>query len=248
MFSLKSPEEIRIMREGGRILARILKKISRETRAGVSAIYLNELAEAEIKKEGGEPAFKNYEGFPASLCVSVNSEVVHGVPQGKVIREGDVVGLDLGLKYKNLYTDAAVTVVTGEASREVKKFVRDCRQALYLGIRQVKSGRHIGDVSSAVQSFVEQNGYSVVRQLVGHGIGYQVHEEPRVPNYGEKGEGLLLCPGMTFCIEPMINMGGAQVKVKEDGHTFETADRSLSAHFEHTVAITDRGCLILTED
>lgn len=235
------------MREGGRILARILKKISRETRAGVSAIYLNELAEAEIKKEGGEPAFKNYEGFPASLCVSVNSEVVHGVPQGKVIREGDVVGLDLGLKYKNLYTDAAVTVVVGEAGREIKKFVRDCRQALYLGIRQVKSGHHIGDVSSAVQSFVEQKGYSVVRQLVGHGIGYQVHEEPRVPNYGEKGRGLLLCPGMTFCIEPMINMGEAQVEVKEDGHTFETVDRSLSAHFEHTVAVTEKGYLILTE-
>lgn len=235
------------MREGGRILARILKKISRETRAGVSAIYLNELAEAEIKKEGGEPAFKNYEGFPASLCVSVNSEVVHGVPQGKVIREGDVVGLDLGLKYKNLYTDAAVTVVVGEAGREIKKFVRDCHQALYLGIRQVKSGHHIGDVSSAVQSFVEQKGYSVVRQLVGHGIGYQVHEEPRVPNYGEKGRGLLLCPGMTFCIEPMINMGEAQVEVKEDGHTFETVDRSLSAHFEHTVAVTEKGYLILTE-
>ncbi|TSC53208.1 MAG: methionyl aminopeptidase [Parcubacteria group bacterium LiPW_72] len=247
MFSLKSPEEIRIMREGGRILARILKKISRETRAGVSAIYLNELAEAEIEKEGGEPAFKNYEGFPASLCVSVNSEVVHGVPQGKVIREGDVVGLDLGLKYKNLHTDAAVTVVVGEASREVKKFVRDCRQSLHLGIRQVKSGHHIGDVSSAIQSFVEQKGYSVVRQLVGHGIGYQVHEEPRVPNYGEKGKGLLLCPGMTFCIEPMINMGEAQVEVKEDGHTFETADRSLSAHFEHTVAVIEKGCLILTE-
>lgn len=236
------------MREGGIILARILKKISRETRAGVSAIYLNELAESEIKKEGGEPAFKNYEGFPASLCVSVNSEVVHGVPQGKVIRKGDVVGLDLGLKYKSLHTDAAVTVVVGEASREIQKFVQDCRQALYLGIRQVKSGHHIGDISSAVQSFVEQNGYSVVRQLVGHGIGYQVHEEPRVPNYGEKGKGLLLCTGMTFCIEPMINMGEAQVEIKEDGHTFRTADRSLSAHFEHTVAITDRGCLILTED
>ncbi|MDD5627167.1 MAG: type I methionyl aminopeptidase [Patescibacteria group bacterium] len=248
MFSLKNPEEIRIMREGGIILARILKKISRETRAGVSAIYLNELAESEIKKEGGEPAFKNYEGFPASLCVSVNSEVVHGVPQGKVIRKGDVVGLDLGLKYKSLHTDAAVTVVVGEASREIQKFVQDCRQALYLGIRQVKSGHHIGDISSAVQSFVEQNGYSVVRQLVGHGIGYQVHEEPRVPNYGEKGKGLLLCTGMTFCIEPMINMGEAQVEIKEDGHTFRTADRSLSAHFEHTVAITDRGCLILTED
>jgi len=247
MFVLKSPEEIRTMHEGGKILARILKKVGCETRAGVNASYLNKLAELEIEKWGGEPAFKNYEGFPASLCVSINTEVVHAVPRGKIICSGDIVGLDLGLKYKNLYTDAAITVIVGKVSREIQQFVQDCRKALYLGIRQAKSGHHLGDISSTIQDFVEGKGYSVVKQLVGHGIGYQVHEEPRVPNYGQKGEGLLLQPGMTFCIEPMINIGEAQVKIKDDGHTFETMDGSLSAHFEHTVAITEKGCLVLTE-
>lgn len=235
------------MREGGRILARILRKIKKEVRVGVKASSLNHLAERLIKKNKAQSSFKNYQGFPASLCVSINLEVVHGLPTDKMIQEGDVVGLDLGIKYKNLYTDIAVTVIAGRASKKVKDFVEVCRGALDVGIGQIKPGNHIGDISWAIQCFVESKGYSVVRELVGHGVGYKVHEEPRIPNYGCKGEGPLLKPGMVLCIEPMINLGKSKVELSGDGHTFKTSDQSLSAHFEHTVAVVGKGYLILTE-
>ncbi len=247
MVILKSPEEIRTMRQGGKILAQILKRVSRATKPGARAGDLNDLAEALIRKNKTQASFKDYQGFPASLCVSINNEVVHGVPNGKVIKAGNVVGLDLGIKHKNLYTDAALTVVAGRGSEKLKNFVLTCKQALNRGIAQVKPGNHIGDISWAIQCLVERRGYSVVRELVGHGVGHKVHEEPRIPNYGRKGEGIVLKVGMTLCLEPMINMGGAKITLAPDGHTFQTADQSLAAHFEHTVAVTKKGCLVLTE-
>ncbi|MDP2917943.1 MAG: type I methionyl aminopeptidase [bacterium] len=247
MIKLKSPEEIKIMREGGKILAQILKQVSKKTKAGTRAQDLNNFAEEEIKNHGAEPAFKNYQGFPASLCVSINSEVVHGVPGEKIIKDGDVVGLDLGIKYKGLYTDAAATVIVGKVNPEIREFVKTCELALKQGIAAVQNGKRMGDVGAAIQSFVESRGYSVVCQLVGHGVGYAVHEAPNVPNFGRKNQGLVLRPGLTFCIEPMINLGGGRVETQSNGHTFVTADRSLSAHFEHTVAVTEKGCLVLTK-
>jgi len=247
MIKLKSPKEIKIMREGGKILARILKQVGKKTKAGTRASDLNNFAEKEIKNCGTEPAFKNYEGFPASLCVSINSEVVHGVPGEKIIKDGDVVGLDLGIKYKGLYTDAALTVIVGRVKPEIREFVKTCELALKQGIAAVRNGKRMGDVSAAIQNFVEARGYSVVFQLVGHGCGFAVHEAPAVPNFGKKGQGILLRPGLTFCIEPMINLGEARVETQSNGHTFVTADRSLSAHFEHTVAVTEKGCLVLTK-
>jgi len=246
MVKLKSAAEIKIMREGGKILAQILRKVSRKTKAGTRAEDLNNFAEEEIRNYGAQSAFKNYEGFPAALCVSINSEVVHGVPAGKMIKEGDVVGLDLGIKYKGLYTDAAVTVIVGKASPEIKKFVKTCEFALEQGIAAVKSGNRIGEIGAAIQNFVESRGYSVVCQLVGHGVGYAVHEAPAVPNFGKRNQGIIMQPGLTFCIEPMINLGAGRVETQDNGHTFITADRSLSAHFEHTVAVTDKKCLVLT--
>jgi len=243
MITVKSSEEIKAMRQGGRILA----KISKETKPGARASHLNRLAETLIDENKAQASFKNYQGFPAALCVSINHEVVHGVPNGKVISEGDVVGLDLGIKYKGLYTDAALTVVAGRGSKRLKTFVRVCKQALFKGIDEVKPGSHIGDISWAIQYFVEKRGYSVVRELVGHGVGYQVHEEPRIPNYGERGKGVILKAGMTLCLEPMINMGGPKISLGPDGHTFQTADQSLAAHFEHTVVVAKKRCLILTE-
>lgn len=246
MITLKTPQEIKKMREGGKILVQILQKVARKARPGAKASDLNVLAEKLILEKRAKASFKNYQGFPAALCVSVNSEVVHGVPGKKVICKGDVVGLDLGVKYKNLYTDAAITVIAGRASPKVRNFVQTCKEALDIGILKVKPGNHIGDISSAIQNFVERKGYAVVKDLVGHGIGYKVHEEPRIPNYGQKGEGVVLKEGMTFCIEPMINLGDSPVRLAEDGYTFRTQDQSLSAHFEHTVAVTKKGYAILT--
>lgn len=247
MITIKTPQEIKIMREGGKVLAKILKRLKREIKAGVKISYVNTLAEELIKKNNARASFKNYQRFPAALCASINSDVVHGVPKDRKILEGDVVGLDLGLKYKDLYTDAAITVIAGKATKEIRNFVKVCRQALDKGIREVRVGNHIGDISWAIQNFVERKGYSVVRDLVGHGVGYKVHEEPRIPNFGKKGQGPILKHGMTFCIEPMINMGQPEVELSEDGHAFRTRDKSLSAHFEHTVAVVEKGCLILTE-
>lgn len=236
------------MAQAGKIAAKTLKILERNIRPGVKTSYLNELTESFILSQKARPAFKGYRGFPAGLCVSVNDEVVHGIPTEKrVLAEGDIVSLDLGVEYEGFYSDVAATFPVGKISVLAQKLIRVTQEALQAGIAQCQPGKYLFDISAAIQSKVESNGFSVVRQLVGHGIGRQLHEDPQVPNYGEAGKGPLLEEGMTFAIEPMVNAGGYQVEVLSDGWTVVTADGSLSAHFEHTVAITKNGPLILTK-
>lgn len=255
MIIIKTPPEITLMREGGRILAKVLREVIKATKKGVSTKELDELAERLIRKFGGEPAFLNYqtEGeeippFPATLCTSVNQEVVHAIPSyQRILKEGDLVGLDIGMDYKGFCTDMAKTVGVGKISPKAKKLIEVTRKALVIGIRKVKPGNFIGDIGAAIQQYVEKKGFSVVRQLVGHGIGKKVHEEPRIPNYGEPRTGPKLEKGMTLAIEPMVNIGKDMVKTAADGWTIVTDDKSLSAHFEHTVVVTKKGYEILTD-
>ena len=255
MIIIKTPEEVSIMREGGKILADVLDKVSKIVTPGISTFELDKLAENLIKKTGGIPSFLNYtiEGeennpYPATLCTSVNEEVVHGVPsKNMILKEGDIIGLDIGMFYKGLCTDMAKTVGVGKISEDKQKLMDVTLKALKKGISQVKSGAQIGDIGSAIQQYVEAEGFSIVTQLSGHGVGKEVHEEPRVPNYGESGTGIKLEEGMTIAIEPMVNVGDELVKTEDDGWTITTVDGSLSAHFEHTIAVTKKGCVIITE-
>lgn len=247
MANIKTPEEIRILREGGKRLAQVVQAVAAEARPGTAANSLDELAEVLILKAGGLPSFKHFNGYPAATCISVNQVVVHGIPhQSVVLQAGDIVGIDIGLRFQGLYTDMAVTVPVGRVSTEARRLMTVTKHALDRAIRNVKQGNRLGDIGSAVQRYVEVRGYSVVRSLVGHGVGHQVHEEPRIPNFGRPGEGLALQTGMVLAIEPMVNLGTHEVRTKEDGWTIVTADNRLSAHFEHTVAVTDDGATILT--
>ncbi|MDP3986544.1 MAG: type I methionyl aminopeptidase [Candidatus Veblenbacteria bacterium] len=249
---VKTAAEIEAMRAGGRILATVLGEVAAAVRPKVSTGELNALAERRLRELGATPSFLDYgkeEGnpYPATLCTSVNTEVVHGIPsQTKVLQEGDIVGLDLGCWYKELCTDMAITVPVGTISVEAKKLIKVTRQALDMALRQVRGGVRVGDVGQAVQSFVEAQGFTVVRKLTGHGVGRTVHEEPPIPNFGHAGTGPVLPAGATIAIEPMVNAGGDEVETLEDGWTVVTADNSLSAHFEHTVLVTENGCEILT--
>ena len=251
-INLKSKSEIKIMRESGKILAEILRLLSSEIKPGISGDELEKIAEKEIKKYGVIPSFKNYVisrtiiPFPAVICLSINDEIVHGFPFKKIIKEGDIVSIDMGVKYKGFHSDSAVTVGAGKISKKAQKLVEVTKKSLFKGIEQVKSGNKIGDIGFAVQKYAEKNNFSVVRGLVGHGVGRSVHEPPEVPNFGNKKTGLKLCPGMTFAIEPMLNEGSYDIKCNDDGWTIKTADGKLSAHFEHTVAVTEDGCEILT--
>jgi methionyl aminopeptidase len=255
MIIIKTQEEITIMKEGGKILAGILDEVSKAVIPGISTLELDELAERLIREAGGDPAFLNYsvEGeednpYPATLCTSVNSEVVHGIPsKNEILKEGDIIGLDIGMFYKGLCTDTAITVGVGKISEDVQKLMDVTLRALKKGISQIKSGAHIGDIGSVIQQYVEGEGFSIVKQLVGHGVGKEVHEEPRVPNYGEFGTGIKLEEGMTLAIEPMVNVGEDLVQTDDDQWTIITNDKSLSAHFEHTVVVTKKGCTIITE-
>lgn len=243
----KSPAEIAVMAEAGRLLAEVQAEIARAVQPGVTTAELDSVAAAAIKARKALPAFVGYRGFPATLCVSVNSEVVHGIPSKKrVLAEGDIVGLDLGLIWKDFYADSAVTLPVGKVSAEASRLMATTRAALEAGLAQACVGRRIGDVGEAVQVIAEKAGFSVVREFVGHGIGRALHEDPPVPNYGKAGTGLRLTSGMVIAIEPMVNAGGPDVKVLVDGWTAVTSDGSLSAHFEHTVAVTDDGPRILT--
>ncbi|MFA6097811.1 MAG: type I methionyl aminopeptidase [Candidatus Paceibacterota bacterium] len=252
-IDLKTKAEIEIMREGGKILAHILLLMSEKVVPGASGEELEEIADREIKKYGVISSFRNYKihkngvPFPSSICVSINDEIVHGFPRGKIIREGDIVGLDLGIKHKGLHTDSAITVGAGKLSAVAQKLIKVTKESLSLALSEVKPGNRLGDIGYAVQSYVEKNGFSVVQDLVGHGVGRSIHESPEVPNYGSRGEGLKLYPGMTFAIEPMVNAGKHYIKVDDDQWTIRTEDGSLSAHFEHSVAVTEEGCIILTE-
>jgi len=235
------------MKKGGKILAWIMKGLQKEVKEGVSTEKLNEIAEKLVKEKGAEPSFKNYRHYPASLCASVNDKVVHAIPNPKeILKKGDIIGLDLGLKYLDYYTDMTVTIPVGKISPKAKRLIVVTQKAMEKALEQVKPGNFIGDISYAIQKYVEGEGFSVVRDLVGHGLGKEVHEEPRIPNYGVAKTGPILSEGMTLAIEPMVTAGSWEVETLDDGWTVKTKDGSLSAHFEHTVLVTKRGYEILT--
>jgi methionyl aminopeptidase len=244
---IKTPEEIEAMREGGRILREVLNKVSEAVRPGVTTSKLDELAELVISDyPGAKAGFKGYRGFPAALCTSINEEVVHGIPsEDVVLQDGDIIGIDCGVLYKGMYTDAAVTVLVGEVEPEVRYFVKTTKKALGNALKQVRPGGHIGDISAAIQKTLEDQGYDAVTQCTGHGVGKKLHEPPEILNKGKKGTGPEIKPGMTFAIEPISAMKSGKVITAPDKWTVETADGSLSAHFEHTVLVTEKGVEIL---
>ena len=241
MIILKTPDEIEVMAKASRVVAETLEMLKKAVRPGVTTDELDALAEAEILARGAKPAFKGYRNYPKTLCASVNEQVVHGIPSKRRLKEGDIIGLDLGAIVDGFYGDSAVTVTIGEVSDKTAKLVQATKEALRVGIEQAVVGRRLSDISHAIQCHVEAAGYSVVTEFVGHGIGRQLHEEPQVPNYGKPGQGPRLQVGMVLAIEPMVNMGGSAVRVLNDRWTAVTADGSLSAHFEHTIAIQASG-------
>jgi len=244
---LRDREEVEAIRAAAQVVASTLQLMRREVRAGVTTSELDRLAEEFIRSQGGRPSFKGYRGFPASICSSVNDQVVHGIPGPRELKDGDIVGIDVGVELEGYHGDAAWTFPVGEVSDEAKRLLQVTREALAMGIAQARPGGRIGDISHAVQSHVEAAGFSVVRELVGHGIGREMHEEPQVPNYGPPGRGPRLMVGQVLAIEPMVNIGGAEVVTGSDGWTIATRDGSLSAHFEHTVAVGATGPVILSD-
>ena len=247
MVILKLPDEIEKARASNRIVAEVLSKIREKVKPGVTTRELNKLAEEVTEKRGAKPAFKGYRGFPYSLCASVNEQVVHGMPSERVLVEGDIIGVDFGIYHQGYFGDAAITLPVGKVDKKALMLMQVTEQSLYAGIEQVRAGNRLGDISAAVQGNVEVAGFSVVRDFVGHGVGKNLHEDPQIPNYGKKGRGVELKIGMILAIEPMVNAGGYKVRVLPDGWTVVTEDSSLSAHFEHSVAITDNGPDILSK-
>ncbi len=244
---VKTSEEMALMREAGRIVAETLALLKSKVRPGISTGELDAIASKHATKRGAIPSFKGYNGFPASLCVSINDEVVHGIPSAKrKLREGDIVSLDFGVIYKGLQGDAAITVGVGQVSEKAMLLMAAAEGSLFAGIGLARAGNHLSDVSWAIQSYAESRGFSVVRQYVGHGIGRSMHEDPQIPNFGPPGRGPVLQPGMTLALEPMVNAGGWRTVVKEDNWTVVTEDKGLSAHFEHTVLVTMAEPAILT--
>lgn len=242
----KSPREIEIMRTAGRIVAEVLEILLDRLEPGLTTLDLDRIAEREIRARDGIPSFKGYRDFPASLCVSINNEIVHGIPGKRVIKSGDLVSLDLGAIYQGYHGDSAVTVGVGPITPDQKRLIAVARDSLEAGIRQVQVGRRLGDVGAAIQQVAEAEGFSVVREYVGHGIGRSLHEQPNVPNYGTPGEGRRLEAGLVLAIEPMVNIGTHETRLLSDKWTVVTADGSLSAHFEHTIAVTPNGPDVLT--
>lgn len=247
MVVLKSKEEIAIMRDANRIVAEVHAELRSRAVAGVTTRELDEIAERLAKKRKAECAFKGYRGYPFSLCTSLNEVVVHGIPSSRELRDGDILSLDFGVYYNGFYGDAAVTIPIGEISDAADRLVRTTGQCLEKAIEAMHAGNRLADVSVAIQRHAEAEGYSIVRDFVGHGIGRQLHEDPQVPNYGRSGTGIRLKPGMVLAIEPMVNEGDWPVQILEDGWTAVTRDRSLSAHFEHSVAITENGPDVLSQ-
>ncbi len=248
MIIIKSPEEIGKIAEACLVVARALEYLRGLVRPGVTTRMLEHRADEFIRDHGAVPAFKGYRGYPASICTSVNNEVIHGIPSDRVLREGDIVGIDLGVFKDGFFGDAARTFAVGSISPEAEKLLKVTEEALSCGIENARKSRRVSDISHAIQKHVESNGFSVVRAFVGHGIGRSLHEDPQVPNFGLPGRGPRLSPGITLAIEPMVNMGGHEVVVLDDGWTAVTLDGTLSAHFEDTVLVTDDGPRILTQE
>lgn len=265
MIIIKSKQEIDIMRQGGKILASVLLALEKEVKPGVTTQYLDEFAEKMIYKNGALPAFKGYQGFPNALCASVNEEVVHGLPSERKLAEGDIIGLDLGVIFppercsscsmmggcgqqRGMYADAAITVAVGRVSPEAEKLIKAAKGALEVAIDLVKPGRKLNDISKAIQKYAEEAGFSVIRDLVGHGVGFDLHEEPTIPNFDfSPKDKIILEEGMTLAFEPMLSAGKPKIKKSSDKFGFRTADKSLSSHFEHTIAVTKDGCEVLTK-
>jgi methionyl aminopeptidase len=246
MISLKTPKEISEMREGGMLLARILHKVALHARPGVTTKQLDVLTTDLILQAGAQSAFLGYQDFPGVLCTAINEEGVHVPPSARKLKKGDILTLDMGLTWKEWYLDMARTIGVGKISKEKERLIEVTKKALELGIKQAKPGNHLGDIGNAVQTYVEKHGYGVVRELCGHGIGKELHEEPRVLNYGKAGEGMELKEGMVICIEPMVTAGDWHLEKAKDGHSFNTKDGSLFCHFEDTIAISKKGPVVLS--
>ena len=246
MIVLKTSREIGLMRQAGRVSARALTLAGEAVEPGVSTAEIDRIARKYIESQGAKPSFLGYEGYPATACISVNDQVIHGIPGHRILKQGDIVSIDVGAFLEGFHGDNAWTFACGDVSREAQDLMDATREGLFAGIAQALAGHRIGDIGSAVQEYVEARGYSVVRQFVGHGVGASMHEAPEVPNFGTPGRGVRLLPGMTIAIEPMVNAGTKDVIVQKDGWTTVTADGKLSAHFEHTIAVTSNGPVILT--
>ena len=246
MIIIHSDKEISSIRSSCRILSEVFRDLVKMISPGISASELDAEAEKMIRQKGAEPAFKGYKGFPASVCVSINEVVVHGIPGPRILKEGDIVSLDMGVKFDGYFSDAAITVPVGKIAPELEKLLKITREALFKGIAEARVGNRLSDISHTVQTCVESNDYSVVRDFVGHGIGSSLHEEPQIPNFGEPGRGPRLKLGMVLAIEPMVNMGKPEIRIEDDRWTVVTADGKPSAHFEHTITITDGEPEILT--
>lgn len=246
MISIKSEEDIEKIRKSGEILSKVMRNLREKIKAGMRTKDIDQLAGELISIESAIPAFKDYRGFPANICISINEEVVHGIPDERQLQEGDIVSLDLGINFNGYFSDAAVTLPIGKIDNHKRKLIEVTKKALYLGIKEAKENNYLSDISYAIQSYVESSGFSVVRQFVGHGIGFKMHEEPEIPNFGSAHQGPRLLAGMVLAIEPMVNMGTWEVNILDNGWTAVTKDGLASAHFEHTVAITKNGPQILT--
>jgi methionyl aminopeptidase len=246
MVIIKSPREIEQLKRSNAMVAEVFEKLRGMIAPGITTRELDQVAEEFILLKGARPAFKGYRGFPATLCISINDEVVHGIPGQRRLKEGDIVSLDVGVNYIGYFGDAAITLPVGEVDPEAKRLLEVTKKALYIGIEKAKAGNRLFDISYAIQNWVESHGFSVVRDFVGHGIGRELHEEPQIPNFGTPHQGLRLEKGMVFALEPMVNEGTHEVRVLSDGWTVVTADGKRSAHFEHTIAITDDGAEILS--
>jgi len=248
MIQIKNSEQIAVMKEAGRITAEALLVASENIREGISTKYLDTLIREHIEKSGAKPSFLGYGGFPGSACISINDEVIHGIPSKKrVLKEGDIVKVDVGAYFKGFHGDSARTFAVGKISEDAKKLIEVTEQSFWEGIRQIEQGKRIGDIGAAVDSYVKKFGFSTVKRYVGHGIGHALHEQPDVPNFGTPGRGVRICTGMALAVEPMINMGSDDVKVMPDQWTVKTADAKLSAHYENTVVLTPDGVLVLTK-
>lgn len=248
MIQLKNPLQIKEMREAGRITGETLLVARENIREGISTYELDKIIRNHIEKSGAKPSFLGYHGFPGSACISINDEVIHGIPsKKKILREGDIVKVDVGAYYKGYHGDAARTMAVGKISDEAQKLIDVTRQSFFEGIEKLKVGNRLGDVGHAIDAYVVANGFSTVKKYIGHGVGRELHESPDIPNYGTEGRGTRLCAGMTLAIEPMVNIGGESVKELSDGWTVKTADGTLSAHYENTVALTSDGVIVMTQ-